>query len=148
MEMDESCARCWHKRWPGGSPWDGRRGGEDSESVKQRHRIARIECHHCPLINACESYLAATERNGEYVDGVVAGRYSDVRPPQTDGQFRQSSCLGCAKDMCPQSPRHRPVMPRRQHAGEGLCQVCWPEFRRRPRTKHLPARANHPYKTA
>lgn len=154
MIMDESCARCWAKRWPNGSPWDGRRPGEETTSVAERHAVARQECMRCPLLDKCEHYLTDQETEGARVDGVIAGRYSDVDPlSKNEHQFWQTTCRGCEKDMIPMRPtgskRSRGL--RRKHTGEGLCDECFPVLSRqatRPKRWSAPARPHHPYKTA
>lgn len=154
MIMDESCARCWNRKWPKGLPWDGRRQGEESDSVRARHAYARQECMRCPLLDACEAYLSDQETDGTRVDGITAGRYSDVNPHEpSDVAFQQTTCRGCQESMRPQRTPAKPprLTPRKKHRGEGLCQDCWPNLSRQANPKErysAPPRPNHPYKTA
>lgn len=153
MIMDESCARCWIKRWPDGSPWDGRRRGEETARVLERHAAARQECMRCPLLTQCETYLSDQEDAGLRVDGVIAARYSDVDPmSRSEQDFWQTTCRGCNKDMLPRSPtgskRLRGLY--RKHAGEGLCDECFPVLSRqatRPAPYRRPPQPRHPYTT-
>ena len=110
--------------------WEAPRDQERMASVVQRHQRARLLCRRCPLLDACESYLSATEKDGKRVGGVVAARYSDIRPAWTEEW--QSACAGCGKPMRPQhvSQRSKPRKTARIHVGEGLCDDCYPRLRR------------------
>lgn len=139
-EGAETTAVCWYKRWDGGNPWDGRRPHEETEQVLDRHRQARILCRRCLLLDACERALADMEAQRLHVDGVMAGRYSDVRSQaNTDAAMRQTSCRGCCVPLIPRGGQYVTAKPRpgaRPHVGEGLCEDCWPwlalSTRRRP----------------
>lgn len=143
----ETGASCWYRRWPDGSPWDGRRGGEGTKSVLIRHEEARILCRRCPLIDACERALGDMEDQALNVDGVMAGRYADVRPQMVaDGIFCQTNCRGCGNSLIPRAGVHLNAKPRpgaRPHVGEGLCEDCWPDLALSTRRKPSPPRRNH-----
>ena len=125
-------------------PWD----STDKTTMRdEAHTKARVLCASCPVLEACEAYLAAMERAGISVAGVVAGRYSDLPSsgvrstapkslPRASATEQQTTCRGCGKRMWPQctEPARIAVRPAPQHQGEGLCDVCWPDmhrFRRR-----------------
>lgn len=133
---EEANALCWYKRWSASIiPWDGRAPRESTEEVAARHEKARLICHRCPLLAACEQALSAMERQGLRIDGVMAGRYSDVRDSlgsREDG-FRQAECRGCQVPLLPMrsnSWRVKPPAGARQHVGEGLCSECYPQLAR------------------
>lgn len=134
----ETTALCWHKRQTGKvSQWDGRQPQEPTTSVLARHERARLQCHHCPLLNACERALSEMEKKGLRVDGVMAGRYSDVLDySKAERDLTQTNCRGCQATMRPQgrigNSRRLPEQTR-QHAGEGLCEDCYPRLSRAAR---------------
>ena len=156
---DETLARCRSDKWPGGqTPWDGPRPSEESTRVRQRHAMARTFCQSCVLLDACEIALSDMEKAGIHVEGVMAGRYSDVRGHgQTARQhdFRQADCRFCGIAIKPQADATwwKNSAARRggfgQHAGEGLCVDCFPKASRKARGKspensHAP---RHPFRT-
>lgn len=105
--------------------WDGQRRFEKVEEMKRRHSRARIMCWRCPALEDCETRLLEHERRLEHIDGVVAGRYSIVRSDFNGNQ--QKLCAGCARPLEIPNSRQTGI----PHAGEGLCQECYPEFGRR-----------------
>lgn len=151
--MDEGI--CQRKKWRERAaegyalPWDSRLGYEKREDgilleTQKRHARARALCQRCPVLHACESYVSHMETIGVAIDGVVAGRYSDTkgkrvptRPPTGTEEEIQTKCLACGSAMWPQAtPRDRVVssgVP--QHAGEGLCEHCFPTFARQVRKR-------------
>lgn len=112
--------------------WESMHPREKSESVNHRHRNARILCRRCPLLDACEKYLTQCELAGASVDGVVAGRYCDVRVWGSVARY-QSHCEGCGCPLIPREPGTRAAFGEgaRRHAGEGLCKKCFPLLRRK-----------------
>ena len=121
------------------SLWDAKRDGADTvEDMLFRHRKARVYCHQCPLLDACEAMLSEHEKLGIAISGVVAGRYSDVsQGAVTQGADpRQRTCRGCHEPMQPQhvAPRRRKKpLHVRIHVCEGLCDECYPRFSRAAR---------------
>ena len=123
------------------SLWESRRDSsnpacaETNADAAARHARARAECSRCPLLDICEQALSDMERHGVLVDGVMAGRFSDLARA-SNGQPLASAriCRGCRREMAPQIDRWRT---RRRseliHQGEGLCQHCWPRFSRTAR---------------
>ena len=125
-------------------PWDATDKTVLRESL---HAKARVLCAACPVLEACESYLADMERAGICVAGVVAGRYSDLFPnsvsgtgprklPDADDPERQTTCRGCGERMWPQCTPPALIVetPAPQHQGEGLCNDCYPQLSRTNRT--------------
>ncbi|EEI16333.1 hypothetical protein HMPREF0298_1919 [Corynebacterium lipophiloflavum DSM 44291] len=111
--------------------WDGRRPKEPTQQVHDRHTEAKLLCRRCPLLTACERALSDLERAGLHVDGVMAGRYSDVRSHmlRNEAQFHQTTCRGCAAPLIPQGgvgAKTKPPPKARRHIGEGLCEDCYP----------------------
>lgn len=125
------------------SLWESRRRWESPEQVEARHQQARIICRRCPALEACEAALSAMERGRFDVDGVMAGRFSDVRPGVSGKKLSevQRRCLGCRNVMGPQTGPHANT--RKQygcwHAGEGLCDVCHPRLSRAARRRAVAA---------
>lgn len=126
--------------WESQMPWE-RRAKKAVDTFKARHVKARIECSRCPLLEPCERYLSDMEERGLRVDGVVAGRYSDVsqygysKPRDEIGN--QSRCRVCREFMWPRAAppdKLTPDIPR-QHQGEGLCDLCHRRFSRQERRK-------------
>lgn len=143
---DETKALCWRKRHATTpTPWEGRLPKEPSEDVRIRHDQARIQCHLCPLLNACERALTAMEKRALRVDGVMAGRYSDVYPySHVDNEFTQTTCRGCHAQLKPQGPvsnNRKSPKEARNHQGEGLCDKCYPKLARAIR--HQPTKRNY-----
>lgn len=126
---EETAALCWYKRNTAPiSPWDGRAPNEAREAVLARHEIARVQCQRCPLLTACERALSDMEKQSLRVDGVMAGRYSDVATHSGEHEFAQLRCRGCNAPLLPQGGTHnRRKVPlgARQHLGEGLCEECY-----------------------
>lgn len=133
-------------------PWESRFGYERRkegvcEATERRHAHARKLCQRCPVLEACEHYLSDMERAGIGVDGVVAGRYSDTpahgwvdgpkRQPSGDEEGMQTRCLACRAPMWPQAtnPERVALHGGAQHAGEGLCDQCYPKFARHVRKR-------------
>lgn len=123
------------------SPWEGRRERELTAAVRHRHHVAKLACARCPLLEECEQMLADHERQGLGIDGVVAGRYTDVvdwwHNREGEREFYQQRCQACKEKMAPQRgyrgrPRTRRI---RTHVGEGLCADCWPSFSRAARRR-------------
>ncbi len=151
---EERSALCWYKRWEGDvSPWDGRRPSEPTEDTLARHEKARLICRRCPLITACERALSDLERQALRVDGVMAGRYSDVHPGVAGGEsaFCQRVCRGCQVPLIPQGtihPRTKIPADARPHLGEGLCEDCYPWLAlatgKQPPTPPRPHHVNNP----
>ncbi len=107
--------------------WEGRRAYEKTEELERRHSRARILCWRCPALEECEARLVEFEENLEHVDGVVAGRYSIIRT-EFKGTL-QKLCACCAS---PLKGAHEPAKKRGVlHAGEGLCEKCYPMMRRK-----------------
>lgn len=107
--------------------------------LKQRRwQQARLLCAQCPLLDACERYLADYEAKGIYIDGVVAGRFSDVDHPHIKNEHRQATCLGCGEMMRPRRRADAPLVKHehleRSHVGEGLCDKCYPIMSRKARS--------------
>lgn len=115
----------------GANYWRGAIQREKPEKRKARHSRARILCNKCPLLEACEEYLVACEKRKEHIDGVVAGRFSIVRPNFESTTLRE--CMGCGHAL--KSPNGYYPPGARQHAGEGLCAKCYPVMRRRKNEK-------------
>lgn len=121
------------------SPWEGRRNRELTEAVLHRHKVAQLACRRCPVLEDCEEMLSAHEREGLGIDGIVAGRYTDVvewwHSRSGESTFFQQRCVACKEKMAPQRgyrgrPRTRRI---RTHVGEGLCGECFPSFSRAAR---------------
>ena len=117
--------------------WDSITVEQPTKEMLIMQARARVLCLQCPLLEACEDYLSACEQEGLAVDGVIAGRFSDVYAGnwQLEHQI-QSHCLGCQTHMLPQKvpPRRDPEQfrsLRRKHVGEGLCDQCYPALSRR-----------------
>lgn len=70
------------------------------------------------------------ERLGMRVDGVCAGRYSDVPPRGGAKTFVQTTCRVCGCEMKPQVVGEEGDT---VHQGEGLCGRCYPVFSRKIR---------------
>lgn len=152
MDLDITAARCWSPYWPQGVPHDSERAGEPAAAIRERHNTARAECRRCPLLDVCETYLSDSERAGEEVAGVVAGRYSDVHQYAQRDEWRQKACRFCGDKLKPQRPplRKKPPQGARQHVGEGLCEDCYSTQCRavkHPKRKPIP-RPNDPYRNA
>lgn len=137
----------WRRKVRSGEliPWDTTGSTELREAA---HAKARMLCASCPALEACEAYLSDMERAGISVAGVVAGRYSDLalsatpsrkikKLPEEDAVERQATCRGCGQRMWPQfaTPDLIAQTPAPQHCGEGLCENCWPDMRRRSRNR-------------
>lgn len=156
--FEEGQGICQQEKWRdaavygAGMPWDSRlhrdgRGEQAKEAVAKRHNLARQLCQRCPLLEACERYLSATERAGIRVDGVVAGRYSDTPShgwilgpahiPDGNEEGRQTNCRACGQPMWPQvvSPERATERGGQRHVGEGLCEICFPRFARHNRRR-------------
>lgn len=154
---DETLARCRADKWPGGqTPWDGPRPDEESVRVRQRHSKARSFCQRCVLLEVCEEALSDMERASIHVEGVMAGRYSDVRgygQSSRDREFRQANCKFCGVVMRPQAPSQQRDLKTitvqfARHMGEGLCEGCWPTKRRARRQTAVQGSAvNHRFRT-
>ncbi len=149
---DETLARCRADKWPAGkTPWDGARPGEEGRRVKQRHKWAAESCEDCVVLQACEMALSAMEKESLHVEGVMAGRYSDVRNPLVrKEEFRQTACRFCKTVMKPQGDPawwNRSAAKRagnfRQHVGEGLCSECFPTRSRKARGKYRENQGRH-----
>lgn len=121
------------------SPWEGRRQGELTAAVLHRHQAAKVACALCPRLEACEAFLSDFEKKDIEIDGIVAGRYSDVtswwrRGRQEETSFIQSTCRACQEEMKPQARARRYQNPAtRRHVGEGMCDQCHPVFSRAAR---------------
>lgn len=130
--MDESMGICGQESYASTrslpSPWESQRTVEKQYEAEKRHRRARVLCYKCPLFDACERALSDMERAGISVDGVMAGRYSDI--PLADGYTStfQSECIACGAGLIPQHRRPRKKFPKsaKRHVGEGLCEECYP----------------------
>ena len=160
---DETLARCRSDKWPNGqTPWDGPRPSEETVKVRQRHTMARTFCQSCVLLDACETALSDMEKADIHVEGVMAGRYTDVRGHgQTARQheFRQADCRFCGIVIKPQADATwwKKSAARRAgkfglHAGEGLCEGCFPKASRKARGKsreseERPHEPRHPFRT-
>ena len=132
---EETAALCWYKRQSAGvSPWDGSHPRESYEEVFARHEEARLRCHRCPLLEACERALSDMEKQSLRVDGVMAGRYSDVIAYSNgERRFVQTTCRGCSTPLRPQgdvSNNRKFSAGARDHRGEGLCDQCYPRLAR------------------
>ena len=119
------CQRMAAKSHPDAQLWEGQLRFEKQEEMQRRHLRARILCWRCPALEDCEARLAEHESRFEHVDGVVAGRYSIIRPDY-HGNL-QKLCAGCGQAL--KIPRSR--NPGLDHVGEGLCRDCYPEFGRK-----------------
>lgn len=139
---EETTALCWYKHNTAPiSPWDGRCPNEGTDEVQARHDIARLQCHRCPLLAACEKALSDMEKQGLRVDGVMAGRYSDVLIASVERDFTQTHCRGCKTPLSPQGgPSRNRTLPAgtSQHLGEGLCEQCYPRLARAVRNPPPP----------
>ena len=139
---EETTALCWYKHNTAPiSPWDGRCPNEGTDEVQARHDIARLQCHRCPLLAACEKALSDMEKQGLRVDGVMAGRYSDVLIASAERDFTQTHCRGCKTPLRPQGgPSRNRTLPAgtSQHLGEGLCEQCYPRLARAVRNPPPP----------
>lgn len=111
---------------------DPRTDAEKSKEVGERHAKARAMCHQCPVLDACEQRLVAYEEAGVRIGGVVAGRYSIVRAPGPKSGEEQSQCIACAAPLVIRG-RMTQSADARRHAGEGLCELCWPRMNRKAR---------------
>lgn len=120
-----SCQMMYAKGIESAGLWDGQRRFEKSEEMKRRHSRARIMCWRCPALDDCEARLAEFEDRLEHIDGVVAGRYSIVRP-DFNGNL-QKLCAGCGQALKIPNSRNSGL----DHVGEGLCRDCYPEFGRK-----------------
>lgn len=112
------------------SLWDPRSGREEEGVFQDRHHQAAVLCQQCPLLDACEAALSAHEKVGVYIAGVVAGRYSDVA--RRDNENRLVHCRSCGDRMLPQAVVGGTAK-QRKHVGEGLCDWCYPQWRRAAR---------------
>lgn len=152
------CQRREHKAqqgqpslWDPKHPKDQKHKGAPANAWIDRHYKARLLCHTCPLLDACESYLSDCEKNNIHVAGVIAGRYCDVHylgtpgshriRPRPEDQERQVTCRACGKLMWPQRNReqgfnHRIPYDNVQHVGEGLCETCYLTHSRKKRKTH------------
>ena len=140
---EETAALCWYKRQSAGvSPWDGSHPRESYEEVFARHEEARLRCHRCPLLAACERALSDMEKQSLRVDGVMAGRYSDVIAYSNgERRFVQTTCRGCRAPLRPQgdvSNNRKFPAGARDHRGEGLCDQCYPRLARAVRNPPPP----------
>lgn len=148
---DETLARCRSDKWPGGqTPWDGARPGEETEKVKLRNSKARAFCQSCVLLDACESALSDMEKGALHVEGVMAGRYTDVRNRGDRAEMRQKECRFCGVLLKPQGEAEwwKKTAARvgdnfRQHSGEGLCVDCFPKASRKARGKSQASTSRH-----
>lgn len=118
------CQKMYAKGIESAGLWEGQRRFERAEDMKRRHSRARIMCWRCPALDDCEAYLAGREAKLEHIDGVVAGRYSIIRP-DFKGTL-QSLCAGCGQALKIPNSRKAGL----EHVGEGLCRDCYPEFGR------------------
>lgn len=117
-------------------PWESIRPKEEIKAFDRRQRRAKIDCHRCPILDACERYLSACEKQKIPIDGVVAGRWPDWTKSEITARVKrlQKHCRHCGHPMRPQwratdpNPRNVP-----QHVGEGLCNACWPTHSRAAR---------------
>lgn len=114
------------------SLWEGLSTGERRGDVAARHVQAKIECLRCPLLRACEAMLSDSEKSGDPVDGVVAGRYSDCAIDYSCPDHRQRNCRTCGQPMYPQRwlKKNPEATVERVHSGEGLCNGCYSLFSR------------------
>lgn len=139
------CRRPEHKPTPERpSLWETNRHGEKAESYERRLRQARILCKSCPMLEHCESELSRMEKEGASVDGIMAGRFSDVKTHggMRDGAFTTVFCQGCKLVLIPQAKRGQIARAGRvQHVGEGLCAVCHPKYSRAARKNKTTRRA-------
>lgn len=110
----------------------------DPRIKEQRWQEARLLCAQCPVLDACEAYVSDLEEQGVYIDGVVAGRFSDVDAAHVINDCRQDRCCGCGQRMLPRRhqgssdlAKHEGI--ERVHVGEGLCDQCWPIMSRKAR---------------
>lgn len=110
--------------------WEGVVDKENFRKLEARHVKARLLCARCPVLEECEEYLSDLERKGKRVDGVCAGRYSDVPPRGSARACVQLNCRTCGQPMAPQAEG---VDPETTHQGEGLCGNCYPLFSRKTR---------------
>lgn len=145
---EETAALCWYKRQTGKvSPWDGSRPLESSEEVLARHKEARLRCHRCPLLEACERALSDMEKQNLRVDGVMAGRYSDVLAySNAERRYAQTNCRGCHAPLRPQggvSTNRKIPAGARDHRGEGLCDQCYPRLARAVRNPPPPPKRSY-----
>lgn len=122
-------------------PWDAHQPNTAYLATKHRQEYARILCQQCPMLEACEQRLSHLERRGLSVDGIVAGRVSDVPshlwqyiprslPKKAPGVL--THCRACGTNMWPQCAASDQVRASTapQHKGEGLCDRCWPTHTR------------------
>ena len=144
---DEPLGVCQQKHYRGNNLWEGRRATETEDDVAERHRIAKILCHRCPLLDVCEHALYDMERQGLRVDGVMAGRYSDVWTVvnKAHGEY-QHYCRGCGEKMVRAARTPKPGQ--LAHCGQGLCSECYPALaRKQSPTKRAAAKSsNHPHR--
>lgn len=156
--IEEGQGICQQRKWRASAikgkplPWDARlpadgHGAAAKKRAHARHDRAREICNRCPIIDACERYLAAAERAGIRVDGVVAGRYSDAptygwmtgpkNMPTGNEEGRQTTCRACREPMWPQIISDEKARQRggKKHVGEGLCNQCYPHFARHVRRR-------------
>ena len=111
--------------------WESHHFRESTETMRARHEIARAYCAQCPLLNSCEEMLSACEAEGTFIDGVVAGRYT-VLQSHGHHQPRQEKCKVCGVKLWPPNTRRQRLFPgEAKHAGEGLCEQCFPMASRR-----------------
>lgn len=126
---------CRHPRYQrrGRNLWE-TRPKEPTEQRRERHAQARMLCQSCPLLEACEAALSDLEVQGLGVDGVMAGRMSDV--PGYGVVEKQDRCRVCGLRLQPQkrvAEKRRLLPGQRPHVGEGLCDRCYPEHHRQAR---------------
>lgn len=122
---DALCLRA-RMRAPGSAIiWDPKSHRELDSHVLARHEIARAYCARCPLLEPCEAMLADAEARRERIEGVVAARYSIVRDPMRKSPH-QEVCKRCQVPLRQPSKRCKPLKGAAVHAGEGLCEDCFP----------------------
>ncbi|CAB0541588.1 hypothetical protein CIP107532_00139 [Corynebacterium diphtheriae] len=137
MSHREDLALCRQQQWrTGTSPWDSRLAKESTPEMLARHAQAKTLCFTCPLLEECERMLQKFEAEGLRIDGVIAGRYCDVRGRGSIGiEDTLTNCLVCGSQLEPRSgfKVKRPPRKARAHAGEGLCTECYQTFSREVR---------------
>lgn len=143
MTLECEGAICSQRRFQavGANVWE-TRFGERPELREQRHAKARALCSLCPVLEQCEEFLRTTEAKGILIDGIVAGRTSDV---QFTGWGEKNfvvlrRCRACDVRLQPRrlGASGRALRPgQRPHRGEGLCDLCFPRFSRVARGKEV-----------
>lgn len=145
MSLDGARCRLSTLTPPRGTPnlWESGVHRESASSVEYRHARAAAECRRCPVLDACEERLSDYERRSIHIDGITAGRLSDVRTAhkQSLGVHTTTHCRICRERMLPQAKADQHLAPgQKLHAGEGLCMIC---FRTHSRAATHPAHHNN-----